>query len=376
MVCMRVLNSEVCACRGVARFATAAGGTLVALAACLMLAVSASAALPESFGEYGEAAGQIDEPRGVAVNQETGDVFVVDRNNQRVDEFSAEGEFQRSWGWGVNAASPASALQTCDEATGCEAGLSGSGAGELDFSEAIAVDASSLPRDLSYGDVYVADTRNNRVEKFAVIGSEAVLVGTFGSRGKSDGQFESPKAIAVDAEGHVYVGDNTRVQRFSEEGVWEETIVGGKGRIEGLATAPTGDIYVLSSGQKGVHEYEPGGKEVAPARDETGKPEMALAVDGAGNLFVNDEENPHRILQYDAAGTQLEAFDRKSLAEGAKYGLAWSEASGACTSSTARRDSRAFGWSCRRRPARSCSKKKSLPPHARTKLLRSKRGST
>jgi NHL repeat len=38
-----------------------------------------------SFGEEGEGAGQFKEPSGVAVNQESGDVYVVDSGNKRVE---------------------------------------------------------------------------------------------------------------------------------------------------------------------------------------------------------------------------------------------------------------------------------------------------
>ena len=40
---------------------------------------------------------------GVAVSDETHDVYVADTGNRRVDEFEPDGMFVRAWGWGVGA---------------------------------------------------------------------------------------------------------------------------------------------------------------------------------------------------------------------------------------------------------------------------------
>lgn len=45
------------------------------------------------FGESGSGSGQFKEPAGVAVNDESGDVYVVDKGNKRVEEFTKEGVF-------------------------------------------------------------------------------------------------------------------------------------------------------------------------------------------------------------------------------------------------------------------------------------------
>src|SRR6202042_243678 len=52
------------------------------------------------FGGLGEAAGQFKNPMGVAI-EGTGKAWVVDRNNNRLDEFSATGSFVETLGWGV-----------------------------------------------------------------------------------------------------------------------------------------------------------------------------------------------------------------------------------------------------------------------------------
>ena len=65
----------------------------------------------------------------------------------------------------------------------------------------------------SEGDVYVADTGNNRIQKFTTFGK---LLREWGSEEKEQGQFNKPRGEAVDSQGDVYVADteNSRIQKF------------------------------------------------------------------------------------------------------------------------------------------------------------------
>jgi streptogramin lyase len=84
-------------------------------------------------------------------------------------------------------------------------GSQGSGNGEFNFPSAIAVDSG--------GNIYVADTFNDRVQVFNPSG---VFQSTFGSFGTGNGEFSSPYGIAVGSRGNIYVADtaNNRVQVF------------------------------------------------------------------------------------------------------------------------------------------------------------------
>ena len=53
-----------------------------------------------SFGSAGAGAGQLSGPSGVALSEETGDVYVVDSANSRVERFGPRGEFIAAWGVG------------------------------------------------------------------------------------------------------------------------------------------------------------------------------------------------------------------------------------------------------------------------------------
>lgn len=345
---------------GSRRLTALAAASISALGVYLALGSVTAFAAVTSFGSYGEAAGQFVQPRGIAVEQENGDVYVVDRNNQRIEKWTGEGTFLLAWGWGVAGKSE---LQTCT--TTCLRGENGSGAGQLREPEGIAVDNATLS--MSHGDVFVLDKGNERVEKFGPNGEFILMFGNevnetrdaepgateaqkdlctqreietsnvkckAGVAGSGDGQFSGlgTHAVAVDAEGHVYVGDETRVQRFSEAGVYEETVLSGVGAIRAIAAAAGGEIYVVSSGRSGVREYEESSAEVGPARDATGEAESAIALDAGGDLFVDDEsydptldEKVHHILEYGSTGNEKASFDVGTELDAAWMGIAWGE---------------------------------------------------
>jgi DNA-binding beta-propeller fold protein YncE len=61
--------------------------------------------------------------------------------------------------------------------------------------------------------VYVTDNFNNRVQKFTSTGG---FVTAWGGSGSGPGQFDGPEGVAVDASGNVFVADGEhRVQKFA-----------------------------------------------------------------------------------------------------------------------------------------------------------------
>lgn len=194
-----------------------------ALFACLILGVvgaNAYLTLGSSFGESGNGDGEFNQALGVGANEETGDVYVVDTGNNRVERFDAEGNYLSQFG------------------------SAGSGNGQFQEPRTVAVDQSD-------GSVYVLDMGNARVQKFDAAGS---FVEEFGSAGSGDGQFSNPLGIAVDpTTGDVLVADtgNNRIQRFSPAGAYISQF-GETGSEDGkfenpsrLAVDSTGDVYVL-----------------------------------------------------------------------------------------------------------------------------------
>ena len=174
-------------------------------------------------------AGAISAPQGIAVAQTSGDVYVTDQGNHRVDEFEEDGEFVRAFGLNVGG----TGVDACTSA--CVVGTSGAGAGE--FGASIGYPAV----DPVTGDLYVADPANRRVQVFT---GDGVFVHAFGwGVANGAGEFQvctstcqagvvsaseidlgrfaagSPTRVAADASGNVYVVDggspDFRVQKFS-----------------------------------------------------------------------------------------------------------------------------------------------------------------
>ena len=339
---------------------------LCALLSAFALCADAAGAMGQ-FGRYGTLSGEFIEPNGIAVDQQSGDVFIVDSNNRRVEKFSKEGKFLLAWGWGV-ADGKTHALQTCE--TRCFAGFDGTGAGQLGFAEGVAVDNDPLSP--SYKDVYVVDIGNHRVEKFTPAGKFLLMFGgevnetahnngeranedlcpvdpgdkcKAGREGPTDGQFEFPvegNFIAVGADGNVYVGDRNRVQQFSPRGIYrsqakllpEPKATGSNevGGISGLAVNAAGDLYVIRNGIIGVNDYEPSGR-LLRTLDEQGEPANpegptpTVTLDSTGDVFIDDSANgQHKIDEYDAMGAKLANFDAGM--EGGLHGIAFGDRTG------------------------------------------------
>lgn len=66
------------------------------------------------------------------------------------------------------------------------------------------------------GNLYVADTLNNRIEVFDADGK---FISTFGKAGDGPGYFSRPKGVAIDTDGHIWVADGMqdRVQVFNKD---------------------------------------------------------------------------------------------------------------------------------------------------------------
>lgn len=331
------------------------GRRLTVLAAICVLSVArwlagpaGAGAVVRQFGSLGSASGQFVEPQGIAVDQRSGDVFIVDSNNHRVERFSGDGAFLYAWGWGV-LDGRTMALQRCT--TRCHAGLRGEGAGQLGFAEGVAVDND--PASPSYGDVYVSDIGNLRVEKFSPFGEFLVMFGggvnatarergeaaredvcpanpddrcRAGRKGAASGEFSFRSEgdfVAVGPEGTVYIGDTNRVQEFDPSGAYERQVrfpppgeaEGAEaGGIPALAVNSVGDLYVVRNGVGGVNEYSPSGQLLLTLDyqelETMEGPTPTLALDAAGDIFIDEHIGSwHRIVEYDAAGIELASFD-------------------------------------------------------------------
>jgi DNA-binding beta-propeller fold protein YncE len=153
-----------------------------------------------SFASKGEGAGRLLHPAGVALNEASGDIYVVDSGNNRIERFGPRGEFIAAWGWGVSDGK--AEYEVCSSA--CKAGIAGEDEAQLDAPEAIAIDNSTSPQDPSREDVYVlSDTvaQNNVIEKFSPSGEP---LGRLQMKSELPGMLGG---ITVDPRGGVWVSD-------------------------------------------------------------------------------------------------------------------------------------------------------------------------
>jgi len=140
-----------------------------------------------SWGSNGSGDGQFNVPIDLCCD-ETGYVYVLDKNNHRVQKFTPTGGFVTKWG------------------------TQGTGDGQFNSPIGIACDGTHI---------YVSDTENNRIQVFDTNGG---FVRKWGSMGSGWGQFYSPGNIAFCREAGpnqgLYVLDrgNSRVLKFSSEG--------------------------------------------------------------------------------------------------------------------------------------------------------------
>ncbi len=207
---------------------------LAALPLALSVCVSQAAVLTNyvlQWGSQGTGNGQFNDPAGVAVDF-SGNVFVTDMGNDRVQVFNGLGVWQFSFGG------------------------TGGAPGQFRRPYGIAING---------GDLYVVDTGNDRVQKFNLAGSFLLQ---WGSQGSGTGQFRRPRGVAADGVGNVYVTDDSldRVQVFDGLGSylnqWGST-GNAPGQFRGphaiVADGGGGAVFVADSANHRVQRFTNGG---------------------------------------------------------------------------------------------------------------------
>ncbi|MBF0564722.1 MAG: SBBP repeat-containing protein [Nitrospirae bacterium] len=185
-------------------------------------------------------------------------------------------------------------------------------------------DPASIAVD-SYGNVYVADTGNNRIQKFT---SNGKFIAKWGSYGRGDGQFQSPWGIAVDSYGNVYVvdTDNYRIQKFTTDGSfvtkWGSQGT-GDGQFEssyGIAVDQSGNIYVADTFNNRIQKFTPDGKFITKwgsrgsGNGQFNNP-WGIAIDSSGNIYVVDSTN-YRIQKFTPDGSFVTKWGSNGSGDG------------------------------------------------------------
>jgi RHS repeat-associated protein len=255
---------------------------------------SAPPAYAFSFGSGGTGNGQFNQPKGNAVDS-SGDVWVADGYNNRIEKFSSTGTFLAAYGKYGNSKT------------------------ELQFEQPIGIAINQ-----STGNIYVGDADNNRVDELS---SSGTLIRTFGEVGSGNGQFEEAEGVAIDSKGNVWVTDygNNRVQEFTESGTYVAQF-GEKGSGNGQFSGPNaitisgGNIYVSDNNNGRVEEFNEKREFVRSIGSKgSGNGQLdypgSIGVDSSGNIYVSDEGNS-RIEEFTGSGTFLSTIGSKGSGNG------------------------------------------------------------
>jgi class 3 adenylate cyclase len=269
-----------------------------------------------ALGDGGPAtAAELDGPQSVAIDS-SGDVFIADSQNNRVQEVTASGTMTTFAGTGQSGYSgdggPASKA-TLNDPTGVAIGFGGA--------------------------IFIADSGNNVIrEATRDPVSGAYVISTFAGTGDAGyngegGQANSallddPQCVAVDAENNVYVADtlNYRVEKITVAGIISTVAGSGDpsysgdkgpatsasldfptGRLSGggcLAVDSKGDLFIADGLSNRVREVAVDGiittvagngragfgGDKGPATDAELDLPLGVAVDSAGRLFIADSD--------------------------------------------------------------------------------------
>jgi len=253
-----------------------------------------------SFGGEGTGAGLFTDPRAIALDPKSGNIYVADYQGGRVQAFDSAGEFITQWkvgdrntiitGMGADRNGNVFVVSVSqiyrydgasgelldeikagddvtyhfdDIAVGIDGTLYAVGGGEtvvhmdqegkvlLTIPDAISTitEDSELAARIAVdgeGNVYLLGRFNNAVFKFNPDGK---FVNRFGSDGDDEGQFRAPYSIAVDGQGYVYVSDIKGIQVFDADGRYVD-LIDPEGVVFGMVFDDDNKLYATSNVSK------------------------------------------------------------------------------------------------------------------------------
>ncbi|HMG33571.1 MAG TPA: NHL repeat-containing protein [Blastocatellia bacterium] len=244
----------------------------------------------EGFADGAAAAAQFNTPSHLSLTGD-GDLVIADTSNNRIRKLTPKGQVVTLAGSG-------------------ETGYRDGKSSEAQFDAPIGVAADQQ------GNIFVADTYNDRIRKITAQGEVLTIAGS-GTQGLVDGdalsaQFNTPVAIAIDSTGDLLVADtgNSAIRKVTRDGIVttiasrSDSAQNGRGRVlthpEGICV--TADDFVFVSCEDGIFRIDPLGNLLSYAGARTGFAEgtgsearfngpSGIAVDREGTLFVADTQN-------------------------------------------------------------------------------------
>ena len=245
-----------------------------------------ASALASVTHPYVSSFGSFTNVQGVAVDQSTGDVYVLDTGSGgSLSKFDAAGD-------------PAKFTGLPGEPSTIT-GIHGGGEAENE----IAVDNSTGP---AKGDIYVAVSTSNG-ENVDIIGSDGTLLGTLSEAGAPWGE---TCGVAVDPSGNVYVGLYGAVDEFSPKAnpvtnADYVSSIGGAGTACNLAVDSAGNVFAAGFPEGPVTRYDATQfGSLSATGSLVGASGSTLAVDPADDHVFVDERGA--IAEFGAHGEPFE----------------------------------------------------------------------
>ncbi len=249
---------------------------LTALLALISIACAAEGLEIDFLFEVGRRSGYEDNklnyPSNLTVDQDTGDVYVMDLLFNRVQRFDSEGNHLATW--------------SCPRTLGLE-------------------------WDPHLNVIWAAGWVDDNIRKYALDGT---LLATYGSSGTGPLEFDFPHDIAVHPiNGNIYVldDDNERVQIMTPDGVYiDEFEVVDEFQPFGIEIDPTGEwLIVTNSGAREVHKYSTDGVLIEMWDEASSEPggfrwPRDTTIDAEGHVFIADTDN-ERVQMLDSDGNWM-----------------------------------------------------------------------
>jgi sugar lactone lactonase YvrE len=145
------------------------------------------------------------------------------------------------------------------------------------------------------GDLFIADTGNNRVVEVPAGGGAQITLGS---------GLNQPHGVAVDGAGNLFIADtgNRRVAEITNDSSGVITLGDGFMNPYGVAVDANDNVFVADGGLNEVVELPAGGGQSSVVAANLNSPN-SVAVDPAGNLIVADTNNS-RVVEFPAGGGQ------------------------------------------------------------------------
>ncbi len=243
---------------------------------------------------------EVNDPFGVALDN-SGNLIIADVNNHRIRKLTPAGVISTIAGNGnafpyMGDGIPATATS-------------------VNGAMGVAVDAS--------GNIYIADTHNNRIRKINTAGIISIVAGDglssyFGDGGQAtDAELTNPTGVTVDAAGNMYIADyGNNVIRRVDATTGIITTVAGNGTAGWLgdggpatnaelanpynvAVDASGSLYISDWFNDRVRKVD--GSGTITTYVAIPKP-TNVTLDGAGNLFVSSQSN-HSVTKINGSGS-------------------------------------------------------------------------